>query len=85
MSARGADIESRVRAMLARQFQVAADSLARATTFEELGADSADFVELQISLREVFDLEVPDAAAERIRTVGDLLGYVRDALARCRA
>lgn len=42
----------------------------------DLGADSLGTVELIMSLEEAFDLDIPDEAAEQIRTVGDALVYI---------
>lgn len=43
---------------------------------EDLGADSLDVVELVMAIEEAFDIEVPDEAAESMRTVGDVEAYV---------
>ena len=47
-------------------------------TFEDLGADSLDIVELVMALEEEFDQEIPDEDAEKIRTVGDAVKYIQD-------
>ena len=48
------------------------------TTFiEDLGADSLDIVELIMALEEEFDLEIPDAEAEKIVTVNDVVEYIK--------
>jgi acyl carrier protein len=39
---------------------------------EDLGADSLDRVEIIMTVDERFDISVPDEAAERVSTVGDL-------------
>ena len=40
---------------------------------EDLGADSLDKVEIIMAIDEQFHIDVPDEAAERVSTVGDLL------------
>ena len=45
---------------------------------EDLGADSLDVVELVMALEEKFDIEIPDADAEAIATVGDALKYIEN-------
>ena len=47
------------------------------TSFEELNADSLDIVELIMALEEEFDLDIPDEEAEKIRTVGDAVTYIK--------
>jgi acyl carrier protein len=42
-----------------------------ATSFEDLGADSLDLVELVMALEETFDIEVAEDELKEIRTVGE--------------
>ena len=44
----------------------------------DLGADSLDIVELIMGLETEFDLEIPDEEAEKIRTVGDAVSYIKE-------
>lgn len=44
----------------------------------DLGADSLDTVELIMELEEVFGINIPDEAAEKISTVGDAIKYIED-------
>ena len=46
-----------------------------AKLIEDLGADSLDLVELVMALEEEFEVAIPDADAERIKTVGDVIRY----------
>ena len=41
-----------------------------------LGADSLDQVELIMEFEKAFDLQIPDAEAEKITTVGDAINYI---------
>jgi acyl carrier protein len=41
------------------------------TSFEDLGADSLDLVELVMALEETFDIEVAENELNEIRTVGE--------------
>jgi acyl carrier protein len=42
----------------------------------DLGADSLDKIELVMAFEEDFGCEIPDDAAEKIATVGDVITYV---------
>ncbi len=41
-----------------------------------LGADSLDQVELIMEFEKASDLQIPDADAEKIQTVGDAINYI---------
>ncbi len=43
---------------------------------EDLGADSLDRVELVMSLEEAFGIEIPDDAALKLLTVGDVVNFI---------
>jgi len=45
--------------------------------FDDLGTDSLDIVELIMAFEEEFDIEIPDADAEKIKTVGDAINEIR--------
>ena len=49
-----------------------------ASFIDDLGADSLDIVELIMALEEEFDMEIPDADAEKIVTVGDVVEYIKE-------
>ena len=54
------------------------DTIAMETTFiDDLGADSLDIVELIMALEEEFDMEIPEAEAEKITSVGDAVEYIK--------
>ena len=54
------------------------DEVTLETSFEELNADSLDIVELIMALEEEFDIDIPDEEAEKLRTVGDAVKYIKE-------
>ena len=42
----------------------------------DLGADSLDTVELIMEFEKEFDIQVPDADAEKLQTIGDVIAYI---------
>jgi acyl carrier protein len=50
--------------------------LAREMNAQDLGADSLDGVEILLALEHEFECTIPNAAAERMLTVGDIFDYL---------
>jgi acyl carrier protein len=48
---------------------------------DDLGADSLDIVEMLMALEEKFEIEIPDAEAETLETVGDIFRYLDQKMA----
>lgn len=67
--------------LLAEQFGVEADSITMDTSFEDLGADSLDIVELSMALEEAFGIEeMGEDDLSGIATVADLVRYLKSKL-----
>ena len=47
-----------------------------ASFVDDLKADSLAVVELVLALEQEFKLEIPEEDTERIKTVGDAIGYI---------
>ncbi len=70
--------EDKAKAIIAKELEVSPEQLKPEAKFiEDLGADSLDTVELMMALEEEFGLDIPDEDAEKLRTVGDALEYLR--------
>ena len=72
------EVFDKVKAIVVEQLGVEAVDVKQETSFEELNADSLDIVELIMALEEAFDLDIPDEQAEKIRTVGDAVNYIKE-------
>jgi acyl carrier protein len=62
--------------ILVDTFGVEADQVSTDASFEELGLDSLDVVELTLVLEEQTGVKLEDAELEDIRTVGDAIAKV---------
>ena len=72
-------VEERVKKIVVNQLGVEADKVSEAASFiDDLGADSLDTVELVMAFEEAFDIEIPDEAADTIRTVGDAIKFIKE-------
>ena len=67
----------KVKEIVVEQLGVEEDAVTMSASFvDDLGADSLDIVELIMAFEEAFDIEIPDADAEKISTVGDAVEYI---------
>lgn len=72
-------IFEKVKSIIVEQLGVEEDEVKLEASFiDDLGADSLDIVELVMALEEEFELEIPDEDAEKIRTVGDAVNYIKE-------
>ena len=71
------EIFEKVKNIVVEQLGVEADEVNIDSTFiDDLGADSLDIVELIMAFEEEFGIEIPDEAAEKIKTVQDVVTYI---------
>lgn len=76
------EVFEKVKETIIEQLGVADTAVTTEASFiDDLGADSLDIVELIMALEEEFDTEIPDADAEKIVTVGDVVDYIKDHVA----
>ena len=74
-------IFEKLAALLSEQFGVDVDSITMDTSFEDLGADSLDIVEMTMAVEEEFGLEDMDEEdLAGISTVADLVRYLKSKL-----
>ncbi len=75
------DIEAKVKQIIVNKLNVSEDKVVLEASFiNDLGADSLDTVELVMEFEKEFGIQVPDEDAEKIRTVGDAINYLRQKL-----
>jgi acyl carrier protein len=71
-------VEQKVKQIIVDQLGVDEGQVEENASFvEDLGADSLDIVELVMALEEQFDLDVPDEEAEKLKTVKDVIDYIK--------
>ncbi len=67
--------------LIAEQFALDVDDVTMDSTFESLGADSVDLVELVMTMEEEFEVdEIPEEDLMTLKSVGDCVRYLADKL-----
>lgn len=65
-----------VREMIVDRFGVQEDKVTADMTFQDLGADSLDVVELVMELEDHFNIQFDDEKIEELATIGDAVEYI---------
>ena len=68
-----AAVAQRVIAVVAKARKIPSEQITLETTFEELGMDSLDGLNLIFELEEEFNINIPDENALTVRSVGQLV------------
>ncbi len=72
------NIETQVKEIIVEQLGVDPEKVTSSAKFiEDLGADSLDTVELVMAFEEKFSVEVPDEDAEKLKSVEDVVAYIK--------
>ncbi|MEW6006576.1 MAG: acyl carrier protein [bacterium] len=73
------EIFERVKKIIIDQLGVNESQVSMEASFvDDLGTDSLDTVELVMALEDEFGIEIPDEDAEKIRSVGDTVRYIKE-------
>jgi acyl carrier protein len=72
------EIRSRLTTILTDEFAVPADEVTEDATFEELGLDSLDLVEVTLVVDEELGIRIPDERLGDITTTGDAVTVLTD-------
>jgi len=72
------DVEAKVKEIIVEQLGVDEGQVTNEASFiDDLGADSLDTVELVMAFEDKFDIEIPDEDAEKMRSVGEAVEYLK--------
>jgi len=74
------DVSAKVIAAIAATQHIPVEKITEESTFQELGIDSLDGINILFALENEFNINIPDDEAQKIRTVQDAIGGVRKLL-----
>ncbi len=66
----------KIRSLLSEQLGFDEEMITESTSFEDLGADSLDLVELMMSLEEEFSISADEEELTDVKTVGDVVKLI---------
>ena len=67
------ELTERVRGIIAAAQHLPKEKIAADSTFEELGIDSLDGINILFAVESEFNINIPDDAAQNIRSVRDVV------------
>ncbi|MBN2267325.1 MAG: acyl carrier protein [Candidatus Babeliaceae bacterium] len=79
------DVRKKLSSIVAEQLSIKTEEIGDDVTFDILGVDSLDRVEIVMKIEEEFDIEMNDDEAEKLKTFSDLLAYVTQLLEQAAA
>jgi len=68
-----AELTERVRGIIATAQHLPPEKVSAESTFEELGIDSLDGINILFAVENEFNINIPDEAAQNIRSVPDVV------------
>lgn len=66
----------KVCSIITQRFEINDIKLTEDTTWDEIGADSIDLVDLISEIETEMDISIPDEAIEDLKTIGDLAKFL---------
>lgn len=72
------DTHDQVIKIVCDKLKVDKPTVESAKSFEELGADSLDMVEIVMKLEDQFNIQINDEDAEKLTSIQEVVGYVHN-------
>ena len=73
------DTEQKVVNIISEKLNMPKENIKLDITFQDLGADSLDIVEMIMNFEEIFGIEIKDEDAEKIKTVQSAVDHIHEA------
>ncbi len=67
------ELTQSVRAIIASTQHIPVETITAESTFQELGIDSLDGINILFAVENEFNINIPDDAAQKIRSVRDMI------------
>jgi len=68
--------------IIAKKKKIDASGITQATTFDQLGIDSLDGIDLVFTFEDEFNISIPDQVVQKMKSVGQVLEALREVLSK---
>ena len=76
------DFERKVIALIAKKKKLDPAAITSASTFQELGIDSLDGIDLVFTFEDEFNISIPDQIVQKMKSVGQVIEALREVLTK---
>jgi acyl carrier protein len=76
------EFERKVIGLIAKKKKLDPSAIATASTFQELGIDSLDGIDLVFTFEDEFNISIPDQVVQRMKSVGQVIEALREVLTK---
>jgi len=70
------EIRDKIIEIVTKKLSIDRETVIKSHSFEDLGADSLDMVEIVMKLEEEFGIEINDDDAEKLTSLGQVVEYI---------
>jgi acyl carrier protein len=68
--------------IIAKKKKIDPSGITQASTFQELGIDSLDGIDLVFTFEDEFNINIPDQVVQKMKSVGQVIEALREVLAK---
>ena len=69
----------KLKGIISEQIEIAEEEITmESNIIDDFDADSLDLVDIVMSVEDEFDVEVPEDAVEKMKTVGDVVKFIEE-------
>ena len=76
------EFESKVIGLIARKKKLDPSVITPQSTFQELGIDSLDGIDLVFTFEDEFNISIPDQVVQKMKSVGQVIEALREVLTK---
>src|SRR6478736_3608249 len=76
------EFERKVIGLIAKKKKLAPSTITPESTFQELGIDSLDGIDLVFTFEDEFNISIPDQVVQKMKSVGQVIEALRDVLSK---